>query len=194
MTVKKLQPVKAGQPISAASMNDHRAATVTQVNGGPGMLVSQFGNVVTVTLDQNAVSRPKVAPYVVQSVAGDYVIAVPWLQDEATGTNDDAVQVKVAKPWGLRQTPFDGTTQKGLTYTYTDGTEREVTDGTYTHTEVIIPPYDAYTLNIIWVDRCETGVTAGNTTNPETGEVLQGEKIKLMDTNRDGRYWAVRSV
>jgi len=48
----------------------------------------------------------------------------------------------VFKPHILKQTPFDGETVNGITYTYAeDGLSRTATDGVDTETQIITPDY-----------------------------------------------------
>ena len=49
--------------------------------------------------------------------------------------------IEVAFPWLLRKTSYNGLTINGITYTYTDGTTREATNGLDTWDEVIHMPY-----------------------------------------------------
>jgi hypothetical protein len=56
-------------------------------------------------------------------------------------TDANAVTVYVAKPFELRSSTFDGLTIAGVTYTYTNESEREATDGVDTETQFITPAY-----------------------------------------------------
>lgn len=70
---------------------------------------------------------------------GDYLGCYRWNTEEGTwGTN----VYYVAKPYMLRQTPFDGVVRNGITYEYTDVNERTASqDDEDDITEVITPSY-----------------------------------------------------
>lgn len=124
--------------------------------------------------------------YVVKSVSDDHLVCRTW-----DGVTEGAADVKVAKPFILRKTPFHGKTLtvngNTLTYSYTSGTQRTVTKGSNSETQVIIPGYVAtgsgYQGNQIYVIRCDSGVIL----NP--GQQTE-ERLTLMDVNADGRMWA----
>lgn len=123
---------------------------------------------------------------VVKSVSDDHLICRLW-----DGFTEGTVDIKVAKPYILRKTPFHSKTLtvngNTLTYSYTSGTQRTVTKGSNSETQVIIPGYVAtgsgYQGNQIYVIRCDSGVIL----NP--GQQAE-ERLTLMDVNADGRMWA----
>ena len=100
-----------------------------------------------------------VSPMVYVSDGDDYVeCKVPETDDDdsvETDNSEEVVTYKVLKPYLLRRTPFHGMTINGLTYAYSSGSTRTVTDGTDTITENITPPWQAedgdYAGDIIYV-------------------------------------------
>lgn len=74
----------------------------------------------------------------VKSIAGDYLVCRTW-----NGEKEGDTDVKVAKRWRLRRTPFDGLTDAaGRSYAYTSDVERVVTQGGLTETQVVVPAYE----------------------------------------------------
>lgn len=104
-------------------------------------------------------------------VGADYIIV-----DDGSGN-----QLKIAKPYLLRQTPFDGNTLDGLTYSYTDGTERNVDDGTDNENQIIVPSYTIKTNGVIYAAK---GISGG------TGVTVDDEDLTWLDINVDARAWA----
>ena len=99
-----------------------------------------------------------ISPMVYVSDGDDYVeCKVPATDNDTTETDssEEVVTYKVLKPYLLRRTPFHGMTINGLTYAYSSGSTRTVTDGTDTITENITPPWQAedgdYAGDIIYV-------------------------------------------
>lgn len=119
--------------------------------------------------------------FVVKSVSDDHLVCRTW-----DGTNEGTVDIKVAKPYILRRTPFHGKTLtvngNTLTYSYASGTQRTVTKSGGSETQIIVPGYVAtgsgYQGNQVWAARCDAGVT------------VSGETVFLVDVNIDGRMWA----
>lgn len=104
-------------------------------------------------------------------VQNDYVLA-----NGATANNN----VKIGKPYLLQQTPFDGATLDGLTYTYTDGAKRNVDDGTSNEDQVIVPSYTIVSGAVILAAR-----------RFMRGPVVASDPlIEWVDLNIDGRAWA----
>lgn len=114
------------------------------------------------------------------------------------GTNRDYLECEdeegrtqyVAKPYLLRQTPFDGETINDVLYTYTTANERvasdestPVADQEPDETQVITPSY--YIDEIILVVNRDTGVEIDN-----SGERNDGKGIGFEEVGY-GRAWAV---
>ena len=98
--------------------------------------------------------------------------------DGTTITTDDAI-INVAKPWELRQTYLHNTTNNGITYDYTDGTERNADDGSDDEDQVIVPAYDIHTDVII------------NCFQVYTGVIIDDNPVMWEDLNTAGRAWAL---
>lgn len=109
----------------------------------------------------------------VTSVEGDYLICEYHNGFEAKGG-----AVKIAKPWLLRRTPFDGKTRNGVTYTYTDAQNRTGDDGSQ---EAITPAYVAG--DQIVAVKGIAGGTGVNLASPAP------ETVEWEDVNEDGRTW-----
>jgi len=100
------------------------------------------------------------------------------------GDHPQAFDVAIARPYLLRQTPFDGLTRDGITYTYTSKILRTADDGNDSITEQIIPKY--VNDDIIYGIRA---VGSGVDVRDDSEEVLY-----WLDLNVDGRAWAKVAV
>lgn len=122
----------------------------------------------------------------VKSVSNDHLVCRTW-----DGTNEGTVDLNVAKPYILRCTPFHGKTLtvngNTLTYSYSSGTQRTVTKGSSSETQIIVPGYvttgSGYGGSEIYAERCDTGVVLNAGQSNE-------ERLDLIDKNIDGRMWA----
>ena len=127
-------------------------------------------------------NAPPLAPYnqilqvQLNFIFGDYLQGVEYRRysdgSEVIGT----VNIQFALPFLLRQTPFDGQTYNGVSYTYTGLHVRTATAGPDSETQRITPDYVLG--DILYVARViegGSGVAAG---------------IRSIDLNVDGRCWA----
>lgn len=115
----------------------------------------------------------------------DYLTCRRW-----DGINEGDVDVYVAKPFMLQQTPHDGVSRNGFTagsYAATTAVTRTVTKDADQSTEnqVIVPSYQVadgaeWDGDEIYAIAANTDVTVG------TAELV----VKLIDANLDGRAWA----
>jgi hypothetical protein len=112
-------------------------------------------------------------------VQSDYLVCRIW-----DGQTEGSTDVNVAKPWLLRQTPFDdGTRTNGLgqsiAYAYSDSMTRVATGPSGDMNEVIKPS---------WVEDdviiATTGITGG------TGVEVDDVAVVWLDDNNDARCWA----
>lgn len=95
------------------------------------------------------------------------------------GTDD----IKVAMPFLLRKTPFDGFSRDGISYVYKTFNSRTASRGSDEEEQVIV---DSYFLgDVIYATRGIFGGTAVYLDAP-TNTI----PIVWLDDNRDGRYWA----
>lgn len=109
------------------------------------------------------------------SVQTDYLVCNEW-----DGTTQGDGEYKIALPWMLRQTPFDGQTRNGITYTYASASERTADDGSNTETQVIVPSYVAG--DVIYGMK---EIRGGTDTEDEAGDT-----VGWLDLNIDARAWA----
>ncbi len=153
--------------------------------------------------DRQRYAGPTVARFRVRSVEGDYLVC------RATdGVTDGEVDIKVAKPYLLQKTPFDGVSRAGVTYTYTDGAttgthtintsgddgnqQRIATldsDATDKEFQTIIPRYSpaatGYDGDIIIAMK---GVNGGPPAIVDAGYSYE-QRIEWLDMNTDARAW-----
>jgi len=119
------------------------------------------------------------------SIKGDYLFAEPF-----NGVSTEGGLIKIAKPFLLRRTPFDGTVgRNGFTFVYTTDTERvstKTSDST-TEIQVIVPSYVVKDV-IFCIKNIDggTGVTAVVANEPSV-------PVIWIDMNLDGRFWAKKT-
>ena len=122
-------------------------------------------------INTRGISRIFVQQFKVKSVAGDYITVQPW-----DGLLVQEANIRVAKPYLLRRTPFDGKTRDGITWTYTSDSARTGSDGT------------EQTLSENWLEDdiiyAELNITGG------TDLAADGKAILWLDQNTDGRHWS----
>lgn len=111
----------------------------------------------------------------VVSVGTDYLVC-----SRHNGTSAEAGSVKVALPYLLRKTPFDGKTRNSIAYTYSSVTQRTAGGS---EAQLITPSYVAD--DIIYAI---SGVTGGTGVTDENSE-----PVTWLDLNLDGRAWAKES-
>lgn len=108
------------------------------------------------------------------SVENDYLVAVVL-----DGAGAGALEYKIAKPYLLRRSPFDGNSRNGVSYSYTNNTTRTASKAGETDiTEVVVPYYVAG--DELYASRVFGG----------TGVTVDGVDLVFLDDNRDARAWA----
>ena len=172
-----------GEPITATRLN----GMADQSNA---LNAEVFGRAGTRRLSPNSVPFP----VTVVTVFDDHLVCRPL------GVTAASANIFVAKPWGLRKTPFHGKTIPNheavlLSYNYTGVQARTVTDTTDDSTEdqVIVPAYVpaqtieevAYTGTQITVQRVAFGPGVSF-----TGSGNMTVEVEFEDMNRAGRAWA----
>ncbi len=114
------------------------------------------------------------------------VIAIDWLEVntyqfiEGGASDVGPAQFAVALPWLLRQTPFNGQTYNGVSYTYTGIHVRTATAGQTSETQRITPDYVLG--DVIYVGRYIRGGTGVS------------QNLESVDLNLDGRCWAAEGT
>lgn len=131
------------------------------------------------------VEGASVTQYKLTAISDDYIEGKTW-----DGTTLGETAIRIAKPWRLRKTPFDGQTvvynfngsNISIRYTYqaTPGYRAAaiLTAPTATENQAIIPIYKVD--DIIYA------------TEPENGTLVTVSQVALtwLDVNVDGRAWA----
>ena len=109
----------------------------------------------------------------INSEFGDYLGVTKVASGTTTGT-----VFNVAKPYALRQTPFDGQTIGGVTRTYSSSLTRVASNSDFGQVEVIVPSYIPG-VSLIYI-----------TATDHTDVFVSGSELKFLDLNTDGRVWA----
>ena len=115
-----------------------------------------------------------VAQFIIADVHGDWMNCSHY-----DGARAGSLDVRIAKPYILRRTPWDGATREGVEYDYITDQRRNADFGNRHETQVILPTYIPGDLLYA------SGPIAGGTGLPGVlADVL------WLDGNRDGREWA----
>lgn len=172
---QRLRRWSEGNPLSAAHLNE---------------VVEAVRRLITPPVGAREVIPPGVADalqvrqFKVLSVEGDYL----WCERQTGGPTNKGGEVpyRVAKPYLLRRTPFDGTAgRNGVTYVYDTDSSRTatITATSQTEDQAVIPSYE--TGDVLYAVRGITGGT-GATYNDADGNP---QPIDWLDMNADGRMW-----
>jgi hypothetical protein len=147
-----------GDPLSARKLNESVDA-VNALSGGvrPPLQTPFRGRAL------------EVRQFKVTGMAGDFIISRTW-----DGTDLGVADVKIAKPYLLRRTPFDGFARAGVSYVYVSDAARTATAGTESETQVVVPAYEVG--DVVYAAK---GVAGG-----------VGVSAEWLDLNCDGRAWA----
>jgi len=166
---------RRGDPITATKLNQPVDA-IRQLRGAVAPPRQVFDDVAA------ALASP-VYQYKVVSTHGDYLIAEAHTGVPTAET--DSPRTRIAVPYLLRRTPFDGLSRNAISYTYTSDTERTATDADDdTESQQITPDYVAG--DIIYAVRAPQGGTGVTITNAAGDTVA----LEWLDLNADGRAWA----
>lgn len=126
--------------ISAEALNKITRAVLRQIKGGGDSSVDYYGDRAIIRSSsiqpQLPASDNYMAQFVVLEEAEDMLLCTPFLQPSTAGIWHSQVydptlgigslrQFYVAKPYALQQTPWNGRTVDGVTYTYTGIGERD---------------------------------------------------------------------
>jgi hypothetical protein len=164
----------SGEPITAARLNEAVDAIERMREGTPFPIQA----------------RPRIGRgttgnarrFRLKSVHGDYIVARTW-----DGTTEGSEDVKLAKPWLLRRSPFEEggahDDRDGASFYYITDSERIVQDADGWPTfEMVEPPYLA-----------DDEINTVGTVIGGTGVEVGGEKLRRMDRNIDARRWGTFS-
>lgn len=172
MPVRELRRWRKGDTLKGTYLNEGVDA-INRIIGGvkPPQQISAGGR----PSASGPGSSTKIQQFTISGVYSDYLVCNPY-----DGSVDTTQTVIIAKPYLLRQTPFDGGSRNGVSYTYTTSVSRSATDGSAVETQSVTPSYIGG--DIIYAVRNIAGKTA--TYN------AQVEIIEWLDINADGRAWA----
>lgn len=127
---------------------------------------------------------------IIMGIKADWLLCLRF--DTILGTRPAAWTaadfIKVAKPYRLRFTPFDGQTVNGMSYHYAGETflwsRRRETGPTATEIQIVVTPW--YPGDIIFAEKNILGGTGViDYTDP-----LNPVKVDYLDTNNAARAWA----
>lgn len=125
-------------------------------------------------VDPKTRSHLAIQQFKVKTIYANVLGCMTW-----DGTTEGTVEIYVAKPFLLRQSPFDGLTHNGISYAYSSPSLRTATRGANSETQIIIPVYVVD--DIIYGLSSIVGGTATN---------VSGVPVQYLDLNVDGRAWA----
>ena len=166
---KRLTPWRRGDLPSASHLNEGIQA-IERIVGGvvpPQQVFPDIPQAASISGRQ----------YRVKSVQDDHLVCREW-----DGTVEGAGDVKVAKPFLLRKTPFDTLTRNGITFAYTSSTERTATEDSSgdIQNQIIVSSYQVD--DLIYV----IGNVAGGVDTQDENSV----DLTRLDLNVDGRAWS----
>ena len=168
--------VRRGEPLKIKADDWNRMADVAErTDAGPGTLVDSTG------VYRSDPERKISLVAQIVTIHDDYLACTVYDERrQLAGGN-----VKVAKPWMLRRTPFDGIAivypnGQTITYTYVDDRERDADDGATNETQVMTPDY--YVGEVIDAFEKMTGVL-----------LPDGTYAIWQDRNTCGRFWALEA-
>lgn len=125
--------------------------------------------------------RVEVRRFVVVEERSDYLVCRRSGGDAAVNTEDQ--HTYVAKPYLLRQTPFNGLSRNSISYAYTATGERTATDAEdNTESQVIVPSY------VVGDEILAARGILGGT--GVFGGADSDLALEWVDLNADGRAWA----
>jgi len=124
---------------------------------------------------------------IVKEIHDDWFLCLPYGKDGQEPPEDIATPadyIKVAKPYELRRTPWDGETIDGITFDYSDGSHRLATKGTVKEHHIVARPW--------YVD--EIIVAATSITGGTDQQDLDAQDLVWEDTNSASHAWAMVDV
>ncbi len=124
---------------------------------------------------------------IIKEIHDDWFLCLPYDKDGQHPALDVATvadYIKVAKPYELRLTAFDGKTVDGITFDYSDESHRTATKGTIIEQHVIVRPW--YIGEII--------VAATQITGGTDQEDFNAKALEWEDTNSASHAWAMVDI
>ena len=191
--LKKWRP---GSEITAKRLDSLRGSILKDIRGtsglnGLGTQVTYTGSHITIGNNDNRfLATPIFQRFRVVAFNDDYLECHTWIPNLDDNDGEEGTErVFIAKPYLLRQTPFDGESivypSKTISYTYANQGERTATSGGDEEDQVLIPEYfvDDEIIAIRHIIG-STGVIADTETPPAT------TGMEWEDMNTAGRFWA----
>ncbi|GAG50176.1 unnamed protein product, partial [marine sediment metagenome] len=161
-------------------LNQVADMVVRRFVGGTGIDIRAIGGQIVIR-GPNVRGNPLTAivqRFRVKSQSNDYLTCRTWNPLVDSG-EEGSVNIKVAKPYLLRRTPFDGESitygEQTIDYSYTSSHERHADDGVDDEDQIIVPAY--------FVDDEILAVR-----NMAGGSGI--DEIIWEDINNAGRFWA----
>ncbi len=124
---------------------------------------------------------------IIKEIHDDWFLCLPYDKDgqhPAADVATTADYIKVAKPYELRLTPWDGQTVDGITFDYSDESHRTATQGAIIEQHVIVRPW--YVGEII--------VAATQITGGTDQEDFAAKALEWEDTNSASHAWAMVDI
>ena len=134
---------------------------------------------------EEAAPTLQVEPYLFTGFGTDTNTDWDWLlatKLHPDGVNFDTRNTRIALPFLLRRSPFDGGTRAGISYTYTDNVTRDADDGGGAVQEIIVPSFEVGDIIFAVRTRPHTRVRIDRT------DATSGWVPYLM--LNDGRMWS----
>jgi hypothetical protein len=149
------------------------------------------GTAITTNRTSPATEPEKIKQYVLIAVHEDHLNCY-----ELTEQGLQTELIYIAKPHGLRKTPWHNQTIDGETYTFdpTDSTKRTAATGGATEAQRVVPYY-VESFSVIYAAEIGESINLQVETDPGDPGAIPPispteEEITLIDLNVDGRAWA----
>ena len=184
--IRRFEP---GRAVTAKQLEGLRRKSIESSEAGKDIQIEEVGNRQVISLVRERILGVTFDRFKITDVFGDHLecnFHNATVETEQDSPVQNTTTIFVAKPFQLRNTPFDSKTIayiNGQNITYTYGAEasaraREADDGTDTEDQVMTPDY--FIGEEILALYIETGLKADGPT----------QRIFWEDINTCGRFWA----
>ncbi len=131
---------------------------------------------------------------IVKEIKSDWFNCLPYDKDGEHGTSEN--YIKVAKPWELRFSDWDGQTVDGISFSYAgedlNWSRRKATRGSITEIHIVVRPW--YVGEIILAATNITGGTDATDDGPADDGVAPFTDLVWEDTNQAAHAWAQTDI